>query len=183
MASSNSPERTNEFVFTTKTNLFVRFLGEFEDTKKSFRNYLTFSKLVQAQLCLLCAWMPHHSWFLLKQGLKRTEIFMRLQYCFGRIVIDTNGSWCLSLKPCFSKRDETSVRSVNRVGEIYVGERETKGNQSFRKMFALQTTSTSLRLLSKTPEDERRKTSLNSSQQLSSPQWSKIEHSIWKLYV
>ena len=35
------------------------------------------------------------------------------------------------------------MRSVNRVGEIYVGERETKGNQSFRKMFALQTTSTS----------------------------------------
>ena len=124
--------------------------------------------------------MPHHSWFLLKQGLKRIGIFMRLQYCFGPIVIDTNGSWCLSLKPCFSKRDETSVRSVNRVGEIYVGERETKGNQSFRKMFALQTTSTSLRLLSKTPEDERRKTSLNSSQQLSSPQWSEIENSIWK---
>ena len=73
-------------------------------------------------------------------------------------------------------------RSVNRVGEIYVGERETKGNQSFRKMFALQTTSTSLRLLSKTPEDEQRKTSLNSSQQLSSPQWSEIENSIQELY-
>ena len=29
------------------------------------------------------------------------------------------------------------MRSVNRVGEIYVGERETKGNQSFRKIFAL----------------------------------------------
>ena len=72
--------------------------------------------------------------------------------------------------------------SVNRVGEIYVGERETKGNQSFRKMFALQTTSTSLRLLSKTPEDEQRKTSLNSSQQLSSPQWSEIENSIQELY-
>ena len=37
--SSNSPKnRTNEFVFTTTTNFFVRFLGEFEDTKKSFRN-------------------------------------------------------------------------------------------------------------------------------------------------
>ena len=33
----------NEFVFTTTTNSFVRFLGEFEDTKKSFRNYLTFT--------------------------------------------------------------------------------------------------------------------------------------------
>ena len=28
-----------------KTNLFVRFLEEFEDTKKSFWNYLTFSEL------------------------------------------------------------------------------------------------------------------------------------------
>ena len=45
-ASSNSPKkRMNEFVFTTTTNLFVRFLGEFEDTKKSFQKYLTFSKL------------------------------------------------------------------------------------------------------------------------------------------
>ena len=34
---SNSPKkRTNEFIFTTTTNSFVRFLGEFEDTKKSF---------------------------------------------------------------------------------------------------------------------------------------------------
>ena len=46
MVSSNSPKkRTNEFVFTTTTNLFVCFLGEFEDTKKSFRNYLTFRNL------------------------------------------------------------------------------------------------------------------------------------------
>ena len=45
LLSSNSPKkRTNEFVFTTTTNSFVRFLGEFEDTKKSFRNYLTFNK-------------------------------------------------------------------------------------------------------------------------------------------
>ena len=46
--SSNSPKkRTNEFVFTTTTNSFVRFLGEFEDTKKSFRNYLTFKKVTK----------------------------------------------------------------------------------------------------------------------------------------
>ena len=47
MVSSNSPKkRTKEFVFTTTRNSFVRFLGEFEDTKKSFWNYLTF-KLLQ----------------------------------------------------------------------------------------------------------------------------------------
>ena len=41
LVSSNSPKkRTNEFIFTTTTNLFVRFLGEFEDTKNSFQNYL-----------------------------------------------------------------------------------------------------------------------------------------------
>ena len=44
LVSSNPPQKqTNEFVFTTTTNSFVCFLGEFEDTKKSFRNYLTFS--------------------------------------------------------------------------------------------------------------------------------------------
>ena len=44
LVSSNSPKkRTNEFVFTTTKNSFVRFLGEFEDTKKSFPNYLTFT--------------------------------------------------------------------------------------------------------------------------------------------
>ena len=37
-------QKTNEFVFTTTTNSFVLLLGEFEDTKKSFQNYLTFSK-------------------------------------------------------------------------------------------------------------------------------------------
>ena len=42
LVSSNSPKkRMNKFVFTTTTNLFVRFLGEFEDIKKSFQNYLT----------------------------------------------------------------------------------------------------------------------------------------------
>ena len=34
----------NEFVFTTMRRVFVRFLEEIEDTKKTFRNYLTFSK-------------------------------------------------------------------------------------------------------------------------------------------
>ena len=51
MVSSNSPKKqTNEFVFTTTTNLFVLFLGEFEDTKKSFQNYLTFRKSNHAYL-------------------------------------------------------------------------------------------------------------------------------------
>ena len=37
-----SQKRMNEFVTVVKTNLFVRFLGEFEETKKSFRNYPSF---------------------------------------------------------------------------------------------------------------------------------------------
>ena len=32
----------NEFVFTTMQRVFVCFLEEIEDTKKTFRNYLTF---------------------------------------------------------------------------------------------------------------------------------------------
>ena len=58
----NSPKkRTNEFVFTTTTNSFVRFLGEFEDTKKSFRNYLTFSHLTEThgELCMCRALIYH----------------------------------------------------------------------------------------------------------------------------
>ena len=41
-AVNSSKNRTNEFVFTTMRRVFVRFLEEIEDTKKTFRNYLTF---------------------------------------------------------------------------------------------------------------------------------------------
>ena len=41
---NSSKKRTNEFVFTTTRHVSVRFLEEIEDTKKTFRNYLTFSK-------------------------------------------------------------------------------------------------------------------------------------------
>ena len=45
LISSNSPKKqTTEFIFSTTMNLFVRILGEFEDTKKPFGNYLTFKK-------------------------------------------------------------------------------------------------------------------------------------------
>ena len=43
-AVDSSKKRTNEFVFTTMRCVFVRFLEEIEDSKKAFRNYLTFSK-------------------------------------------------------------------------------------------------------------------------------------------
>ena len=37
LVSSNSPKKqTNEFLFTTTTKSFIRFLGEFEDTKNPF---------------------------------------------------------------------------------------------------------------------------------------------------
>ena len=39
---NSSKTRMNEFVFTTMRRFFVRFLEEIEDTKKTFRNYLTF---------------------------------------------------------------------------------------------------------------------------------------------
>ena len=46
----NSPKkRTNKFVFSTMTNSLVRFLGVFEETKKSFRNYLTFNNYERHQ--------------------------------------------------------------------------------------------------------------------------------------
>jgi hypothetical protein len=49
--SSNFPKkRTNEFVLVVITNSFVPFLGEFKDTNKSFRNYLTFRKGYKIEL-------------------------------------------------------------------------------------------------------------------------------------
>ena len=37
-AVNSSKKRTNEFVFTSMQRVFVRFLEEIEDTKKSFQN-------------------------------------------------------------------------------------------------------------------------------------------------
>ena len=37
-AMDSSKKRTNEFVFTTMRRVFVRFLEEIEDTKKTLRN-------------------------------------------------------------------------------------------------------------------------------------------------
>ena len=41
-AVNSSKKRTNEFIFTSVRRVFVCFLEEIEDTKKTFRNYLTF---------------------------------------------------------------------------------------------------------------------------------------------
>ena len=79
LVSSNSPKKqTNKFVFTTTTNSFVHFLGEFKDTKKSFRNYLTFSALQNASqetknsFCFGCRLIPR------KAKLERTH-FSKVQ--------------------------------------------------------------------------------------------------------
>ena len=42
-ATNSSKKWTNEFAFTTMRHVFVRFLEEIEDSRKAFRNYLTFS--------------------------------------------------------------------------------------------------------------------------------------------
>ena len=44
-ALNSSKKRTNELFFTTMRCVFVRFLEEIEDTKETFRNYLTFSSM------------------------------------------------------------------------------------------------------------------------------------------
>ena len=46
---NSSKKRTNEFVFTTMRRVFVRFLEEIEVTKKTFRNNLTFSRVLNIQ--------------------------------------------------------------------------------------------------------------------------------------
>ena len=52
-AMSSSKKRTNEFVFTTMPLVFVRFLEEIEDSKKTFRNYLTFTSFRKCRLTIL----------------------------------------------------------------------------------------------------------------------------------
>ena len=42
---NSSKKQTNEFVFTSMRRVFIPFLEEFEDSKKAFRNYLTFNKI------------------------------------------------------------------------------------------------------------------------------------------
>ena len=45
-AVNSSKKRTNEFVFASMELVFICFLEEIEDSKKTFRNYLTFSKKI-----------------------------------------------------------------------------------------------------------------------------------------
>ena len=45
--NSSKKNRMNEFVFTSMQRVFHRFFEEIEDSKKVFRNYLTFSWHVQ----------------------------------------------------------------------------------------------------------------------------------------
>ena len=56
LAVNSSKKRTNEFVFTTMRSVFVCFLEEIEDTKKIFRNYLTFTYTVHMYFQTL--WHP-----------------------------------------------------------------------------------------------------------------------------
>ena len=50
----------NEFIFTIMRRVFVRFLEEIEDTKKTFQNYLTFSDL---DFCVILSIVPLRSHF------------------------------------------------------------------------------------------------------------------------
>ena len=42
-AVNSSKKGTNKFIFTTRRRVFDRFLEEIENTKKTFRNDLTFN--------------------------------------------------------------------------------------------------------------------------------------------
>jgi hypothetical protein len=49
-AMNSSKKQTNEFVFTTIRRVIVRFLEDIDNTKKNYRNYLTFSS--GSEVCL-----------------------------------------------------------------------------------------------------------------------------------
>ena len=50
-AEDSPKKRTTEFVFTSMRRVFVRFLGESSARKKTFRDYLTFSRPTTYVLC------------------------------------------------------------------------------------------------------------------------------------
>ena len=75
-------ERTNSFIFTTMRRVFVRFLEEIKETKKTFRNYPNFSLTI-------FFWSP--------QSLFATSYFRHL---FGQLLFQ-----CLQLG-CPSVQDD-----------------------------------------------------------------------------
>ena len=50
-AVNSSKKQTNEFIFTSMQRVFVCFLEELEDFKKTFQNYLTFRWLMNYISC------------------------------------------------------------------------------------------------------------------------------------
>ena len=60
----------NEFVFTSMRRVFIRFLEEIEDSKKTFRNYLTFRHKKREEM----------TWVTLPFLQKRFDIFNLLRY-------------------------------------------------------------------------------------------------------
>ena len=95
LVSSNSPKKqTNEFVFTTTTKSFVRFLGEFEDTKSPFE---IIWPLIDSKFPLLSSFLKPQ--FL--DGLKSSE---NRKYCptIARIEHETSrkGSSLLHVVRC-----------------------------------------------------------------------------------
>ena len=59
------------------------------------------------------------------------------QYDLSNNEVALKFQFFLNLVLARAKSEEASMHRVNRVGEIYVDERETKGNQSFHKMFVI----------------------------------------------
>ena len=75
-AVNSSKKRTNEFVFTTMRRVFVCFLEEIEDSKKAFRNYLTF----RSQNCQLAIVRPPSPDFggIIKRTERKTDYYVPL---------------------------------------------------------------------------------------------------------
>ena len=82
MSSISSKKGTKEFDITyyydTSSRLvFVRFLEETEDTKKPFRNYLTFNPTQKKESSIITDYSPHFACFKTLYVLKAVVIFSR----------------------------------------------------------------------------------------------------------
>ena len=110
-ADAYSKKWTNKFNFTTCRLVFFHFLEESEDTKKIFRNYLTFSKLWKLTMCL-------RKYGNISFG-ENSKLFPNRRFCQSYDVVQIEfliwplkGHWWKKATDCDSLDDQTYTSQV-----------------------------------------------------------------------
>ena len=94
-AMNSSKKWTNEFVITTMLRVFIRFLEEIENSKKAFRNYMTFSFFTQIFM----------NWLQLSE-IRTWPIRWNLEKCSRKCVCLFLGKWSFIKDNIYRTRGE-----------------------------------------------------------------------------